>query len=202
MIQLYSANTPNGFKASIMLEETGLPYQVTKLNLGAGDQRNPDYLKLNPNGRIPTIVDDETGQTVFESGAILIYLAEKSGQFLPSAKAARDTVIQWLFFQMAHVGPTFGQFFHFRYTASEPGDYAIERFKSETHRVYEVLDRRLGESPFLGGPVYSIADIATWPWARPIDAYEVEPGRFPNVERWIDTVGDRPAAQAGLGIPG
>ena len=164
MIDLYTAATPNGRKVSIMLEEVGVPYNVIHIKLHKLEQRNPDYLKLNPNGRIPTIVDrDEDDFAIFESGAILIYLAEKTGKLLPTDKKGRSLVIQWLMFQMAGIGPMQGQANVFYRYAPEKIEYAIKRYQRETKRLYTVLDTRLKDHEFLAGD-YSIADIAAWPW--------------------------------------
>lgn len=166
MIDLYTAPTPNGIKASIMLEETGLPYEVIAMRLDMLQQRQPEYLRISPNGRIPAIVDhDEDDFAVFESGAILIYLAEKTGMLLPGESRARSRVLQWLMFQMAGVGPMQGQANVFFRYAPEKIPYAIERYQRETRRLYEVLDTQLAKEEYLAGD-YSIADIATWPWVR------------------------------------
>jgi glutathione S-transferase len=203
MIDLYTAPTPNGWKVSIMLEELGLPYEVRPIRLHQGEQKEPWYLKLNPNGRIPTIVDrDEDGFAVFESGAILIYLAEKtSSALLPSGRRARSTVLQWLMFQMAGVGPMQGQSNVFFRYAPERIEYAIQRYQSETKRLYTVLDARLRGREFLADD-YSIADIATWPWVR-IHAWAgVEIDDLPDLSRWVETMAARPACQRGVGVPG
>ena len=169
MIHLYTAATPNGRKVSIALEEMGLDYEVRHLRLGEQEQKRPEYLAINPNGRIPAIVDeDEEGFAVFESGAILLYLAEKTGQFLPSDRRGRSVAIQWLMFQMGGVGPMQGQAHVFFRYAPEPIPYAIARYQHEGRRLYEVLDRRLGVAAFLGGD-YGIADMATWPWVASHD---------------------------------
>ncbi len=202
MIDLYTAPTPNGWKASIMLEELGLEYNVRPIHLQDGEQREPWYLKINPNGRIPAIVDrDEDDFAVFESGAILIYLAERTGKLLPTARRPRSEVIQWLMFQMGGIGPMQGQANVFFRYAPEKIQYAIDRYQNETHRLYEVLDGRLKDREFLAGD-YSIADIATWPWVR-IHAWAgVEVDDLPNLQRWIATVGERPAVKRGVEVPG
>jgi GST-like protein len=203
MIDLYTAPTPNGWKASIMLEELGLPYNVRVVHLQEGEQKEPWYLKINPNGRIPAIVDPDEGDfAVFESGAILIYLAEKTGSpLLPTDRRRRSEVIQWLMFQMGGVGPMQGQANVFFRYAPEPIEYAIKRYQDETHRLYGVLDGRLADREFLAGD-YSIADIATWPWVR-IHAWAgVEVDDLPNLRRWIDTVAARPAVERGVAVPG
>jgi glutathione S-transferase len=201
-IDLYTAPTPNGWKVSILLEELGLPYSVRVIHLQEGEQKEPWYLKLNPNGRIPTIVDrEENDFAVFESGAILIYLAEKTGRFLPTARRARSEVLQWLMFQMGGIGPMQGQANVFFRYAPEQIPYAIDRYQKETHRLYEVLDRRLEDREFLAGD-YSIADMATWPWVR-IHAWAgVEVDDLPHLRRWIDQIRERPAVQRGVEVPG
>ncbi len=201
MIDLYTSPTPNGWKASIMLEETGLPYRVTPIELGKLVQKEAWYLKINPNGRIPTIVDrDEDDFAVFESGAILVYLAEKSGKLLPTDVKGRSRVIQWLMFQMGGVGPMQGQANVFFRYAPEKIPFAIERYHKETRRLYEVLDRRLAESEFLAGD-YSIADIATWPWVLLHGWSGVEVEGLENLQRWRDAVAERPAVQKGREVP-
>jgi GST-like protein len=201
MIDLYTSQTPNGWKASIMLEETGIPYEVRAINLGAGDQKAPEYLRLNPNGRIPTIVDhDNDDFAVFESGAILIYLAEKTGQFLPQSVKGRSEVIQWLMFQMSGVGPMQGQANVFFRYFPEKIPAVIERYHNETKRLYGVLEERLKGRDFLCDE-YSIADIATWPWVR-IHAWAgLEIDDLPNLQKWIDRIAERPAVQRGIEIP-
>jgi GST-like protein len=201
MIDLYTAPTPNGWKASIMLEETGLPYRVTPIELGKLVQKEAWYLKINPNGRIPTIVDrDEDDFAVFESGAILVYLAEKSGKFLPTDVKGRSRVMQWLMFQMGGVGPMQGQANVFFRYAPEKIPFAIDRYQKETRRLYEILDRQLAESEFLAGD-YSIADIATWPWVLIHGWSGVEVEGLENLERWLEAVGERPAVQRGREVP-
>ena len=201
MIDLYTSPTPNGWKASIMLEETALPYTVKPIRLEKLEQKQPWYLKLNPNGRIPTIVDhDEGGFAVFESGAILIYLAEKSGQFLPQDRKGRSTVIQWLMFQMGGIGPMMGQanvFFRYWPEKIQP---AIDRYQHESRRLFEVLNGRLGESEYLAGD-YSIADIANWCWVRTHPWSGVAVDGLEHLQRWLDAIGERPAVQAGVKVP-
>ncbi len=203
MIDLYSWKTPNGRKVSIMLEEVGLPYEVHPINLAEGEQFAPEYLALNPNNKIPTIVDREGPEgnpyTLFESGAILIYLAEKTGKLLPSETAKRYHVIQWLMFQMGGVGPIFGQAHHFIRRAAEVV-YAVDRYSKETRRLYAVLEKRLAEVEFLVED-YSIADIATYPWVARFEWHKVDLEEFPNVHRWFKTLGNRPAIQRGMEIP-
>ena len=202
MIELYTAPTPNGWKASIMLEEIGLPYEVRPINLLQGEQREPWYLRLNPNGRIPTIVDRDEGDfAVFESGAILVYLAEKTGKLLPKDEKGRSVALQWLMFQMGGIGPMQGQANVFFRYAPEKIDYAINRYQEETARLYRVLDRRLADSEYLAG-AYSIADIATWPWVRIHDWAGVSVDGMPHLERWIAAIAERPAVLKGVDVPG
>ncbi len=201
MIDLYTAATPNGKKVSIMFEETGLEYKLHKINLSELEQKEDWFLNINPNGRIPAIIDrDEDDFTVFESGAILIYLAEKSGKFIPTENKGRSRVIQWVMFQMAGIGPMQGQAnVFYRYTP-EKIQYAIDRYQNETKRLYNVLDTQLSENKYITGD-YSIADIANWPW---IDAHEwagISLEEFPNLERWHKQVGERPAVLRGKNIP-
>jgi GST-like protein len=201
MIDLYTAPTPNGWKASIMLEEVGLPYTVKPIRLQTLEQRQEWYLKLNPNGRIPTIVDhDEDDFVVFESGAILLYLAEKTGKLLPTDRRGRSTVIQWLMFQMGGIGPMQGQANVFYRYAPEKIPYAIERYQKETKRLYAVLEKRLADHEYLADD-YSIADIATWPWVTLHGWAGVDIDDLPHLERWIDRVGARPAVIKGRTIP-
>jgi glutathione S-transferase len=202
MIDLYTAATPNGKKISIMLEEIELPYTLHPLNLSEMDQKQDWYLKINPNGRIPAIVDrDEDHFAVFESGAILIYLAEKTGKLLPSDMKGRSTVIQWLMFQMAGIGPMQGQAHVFYRYAPEKIDYAIERYQRETKRLYKVLDTRLKDKEYLAGDFYSIADIATFPWISAHRWAGVGTEDLPNLMRWHKTVRQRPAVKRGMEIP-
>ncbi|MEM7132309.1 MAG: glutathione S-transferase N-terminal domain-containing protein [Chloroflexota bacterium] len=201
MLELYLWTTPNGRKPLIMLEELGVDYEMKPIRLN-GEQKSPAYLKLNPNGRIPTLVDragaDEEPVVVFESGAILIYLAEKYEQFLPKNEPTRSTTIQWLMFQMGGIGPMFGQYGHFRFRDEEI-PYAIERYRAESERLYGVLEIRLGEAEYLGG-AYSIADMATYPWVNNPAMLGLELAQFPNVKRWIEAVGNRPAVDKAMGI--
>ena len=205
MIDLYTWSTSNGRKASIMLEELGADYTVHPIHIGKGDQFTPDYLAINPNGKIPAIVDSDgpggAPITVFESGAILIYLAEKSGRFLPTEPVARMEVIQWLMFQMGGIGPMFGQVHHFLRAAKEQVPYGIERYGTEARRLYGVLDRRLEGRDHLAGDGYSIADIATWPWVFRREWQEIDLAEFPNVKRWFDALGARPAVERGMNVP-
>jgi glutathione S-transferase len=201
MIDLYTAPTPNGWKVSIMLEETGLPYELKPINLGELEQKQDWFLKLNPNGRIPAIVDREAGDfAVFESGAILVYLAEKTGKLLPPDARGRSLAMQWLMFQMGGVGPMQGQANVFFRYAPEKIPFAIERYHKECRRLYEVLDSRLGESPYLAGD-YSIADIATWPWVRIHGWAGVSIDGLANLQRWLDDIAERPAVQKGSAVP-
>ncbi|MCP5267554.1 MAG: glutathione S-transferase N-terminal domain-containing protein [Zoogloeaceae bacterium] len=200
MINLYTWGTPNGRKVSIMLEECDLPYSVQKIDITRGEQFDPAFVSINPNSKIPAIVDDEGPVTLFESGAILIYLAEKTGRFLPSSGNSRHQVLQWLMFQMGGVGPMFGQAHHFMRYAPEPVPYAIERYSKETLRLYGVLDKQLTVSECLAGD-YSIADMATYPWVARHEWHGVDLAQFPAVRRWFDAVGGRPAVQCGMAVP-
>ncbi|HKC50056.1 MAG TPA: glutathione S-transferase N-terminal domain-containing protein [Myxococcota bacterium] len=201
MIDLYTAPTPNGWKVSIALEELGLPYTVKPVALDKLEQKQPWFTALNPNGRIPAIVDRANGDfAVFESGAILLYLAERTGKLLPSEPKARSIALQWLMFQMSGVGPMQGQANVFFRYAPEKIQYAIDRYQNETRRLYEVLERRLTEVEHLAGD-YSIADIATWPWVS-IHAWAgVSLDGLPQVGRWLEAVGKRPAVQKGRAVP-
>lgn len=205
MIDLYTWGTPNGRKVSIMLEEVGLPYRVHPIDIGKGDQFEPEFVAINPNSKIPAIVDadgpDGTPIQVFESGAILVYLAEKTGRFLPADPRGRTQVLQWLMFQMGGVGPMFGQAHHFRRFAPERIPYAIARYTNEASRLYGVLDRRLGEAEYLAG-AYSIADMATFPWVARWEWQGIELSDFANVKRWHDAIAARPAVQRGMAVPG
>jgi GSH-dependent disulfide-bond oxidoreductase len=206
LIELYTWGTPNGRKVSIMLEECGLPYNIHKINIGTNqEQFAPEYVKINPNGKIPSIVDPEgpDGQPIamMESGAILIHLAEKTGRFIPPSPRGRNVCLQWLMFQMASVGPIFGQCHHFLRTAKEKIPYAIERFTKEKDRLYAVLDKRLGEAAYLAGSEYSIADIATYPWVSRYEWHQTNLNDFPQVKRWFDAISARPAVQRGMKVP-
>jgi len=201
MIELFTASTPNGHKVSIALEELGLDYKVRAISFDKKEQKEPWYLELNPNGRIPTIVDhDEDGFVVFESGAILIYLAEKTGKLMPSDRKGRSLVIQWLMFQMGGVGPMMGQANVFYRYAPEKIPYAIERYQREVRRLFEVLDRRLEQHEYLAGD-YSIADIAHWPWVRSYKWSGVSIDGLPHLERWLNAIDQRPAARKGIAVP-
>lgn len=201
MIDLYTAATPNGHKVSIALEELGLPYRVTALSFERKEQKAPDFLAINPNGRIPAIVDRDNGDfPVFESGAILVYLAEKTGQLMPTDPKGRSLVMQWLMFQMGGVGPMQGQanaFFRYFPEVIQP---AIDRYQHETRRLYEVLDSRLALVEYLAGD-YSIADIATFPWVRLHDWAGVSVGGLAHLQRWLAAIEARPAVQRGLAVP-
>ena len=204
-IQVWTWPTPNGHKVHILLEELGIPYEVVPVAIGKGEQFRPEFLAITPNHRIPAIVDPEGpgGQrfSLFESGAILIYLAEKANSdLIPRDPAARYLCLQWLMFQMGGVGPMFGQYNHFANYAVEKLPYAIERYTNEVARLHRVLDKRLGESEYLAGPDYSIADIATFPWIRNPDRRGVDLGQYPNVKRWHDAIAARPAVQRGVAV--
>lgn len=198
MLELYTASTPNGWKASVALEEMGLDYQVHAISLANGDQKAPEYVRLNPNGRIPTLVDD--GFAVFESGAILIYLAEKTGLLMPTDPQGRSRVIQWLMFQMGGVGPMMGQANVFYRAMEEKIPTAISRYQNESRRLFEVLDNRLSDSEWLADD-FSIADIANWCWVRIYFWSGVSLDGLDNLQRWILTMEDRPACQRGIAVP-
>ncbi len=187
-----------------MLEELGLPYKVHPIDIGKGDQHKPEFVAISPNSKIPAIVDPDgpvgTPFALFESGAILLYLAEKTDRFLSHDSIVRFRTIQWLMFQMGHIGPMFGQVHHFLRAAPEPVPYAIERYSKETRRLYGVLDRHFAHNEYLSGD-YSIADIATYPWTARHDWHKVELGDFPNVKRWYDAISARPAVQRGMKVP-
>lgn len=201
MIDLYTSSTPNGWKASVALEELALPYDVHALSLSKGDQKTPEFLKINPNGRIPAIVDRDLDDfPVFESGAILIYLAEKAGRLMPTDVKGRSRVIQWLMFQMGGIGPMMGQanvFFRYWPEKIQP---AIDRYQHESRRLFEVLNGRLAESEYLAGD-YSIADIANWCWVRTHPWSGVAVDGLDHLQRWLDRIGERPAVQAGVKVP-
>lgn len=204
MIDLYTWTTPNGRKVSILLEELGLPYRVHPIDIGKGDQFKPEYVAINPNSKIPAIVDPDGPGGVpirmMESGAILIYLADKTGKFLPLSGAARYAVLEWLMFQMGGVGPMFGQVHHFLRAAKEPVPYAIERYTRETKRLYGVLNVHLERHEHLAGD-YSIADIATYPWVARHEWHKTDLNDFPHVKRWFDAISARPAVQRGMKVP-
>lgn len=204
MIDLYTWPTPNGHKVHIMLEECGLEYTVHPINIGAGEQFEPDFLKISPNNRMPAIVDrDGPGgkpYSLFESGAILIYLADKTGRFWPTEPSAHYDVLQWVMWQMGGVGPMFGQANHFRSYAKEKIPYAIDRYTSEAGRLYRVLDKQLSEGEYVAGGEYTIADMMIYPWVREPDRRGFSFDDFPNVRRWCDLVGARPAVQRGCAV--
>jgi GSH-dependent disulfide-bond oxidoreductase len=203
-IDLYFWPTPNGWKVSIMLEETGLPYNVIAVNIAKGAQFEPEFLAISPNNRIPAIVDpagpDGKPISVFESGAILQYLGRKTGRFYPQEERARVAVEEWLYWQVGNLGPNAGQAHHFRLYAPEKLAYAVDRFTNECNRLYGVMNRRLAASPYLAGPEYTIADMAAVGWASRWERQGQDPAAFPHVERWLDTVRARPAVQRGMRI--
>ena len=200
MIDLHTWSTPNGRKVSIMLEECGLPYEVHPVDITKDHQFRPEFLEISPNNKIPAIVDRDNGWSVFESGAILIYLAEKTGRFLPTDPRARYRTLEWLMFQMGSVGPMLGQAHHFRQYAPEIIPYAIERYTSEAARIYRVIDRRLAESEFIAADEYTIADVAIFPWLRSHDNQGQDLADYPNLKRWYEAVEARPAVQRGLEV--
>ena len=202
MVTLYAWPTPNAHKVSIMLEECAIDYKVVMVDITAGDQFKSEFLAISPNNRMPALVDDQGPEgkaiSIFESGAILIYLADKVCRFMPAGGNARYDVLQWLMFQMGNLGPTCGQAHHFREAAPERVPYAINRFTNEAERLYHVMDRRLKEIDYLAGKDYSIADIACWPWVRVHRYHGQRWEDFPNVKRWFDDVAARPAVQKGM----
>ncbi len=202
MIDLYALTSPNVQKIYLMLEETKLPYQEHFVDVWKGEQYNPDFIKINPNSKIPAIIDHEgpggKPYTVFESGAILLYLAEKTGQFLPKDMAKKYEVLQWLMFQLTNIGPMFGQFTHFKLFAPKDNSYSMARYQTEVKRLYEVMEKRLAHSPYLGGADYSIADIATFPWTRNHDMQGVKWEDNPHLARWFNSINERPAVKAAL----
>ena len=206
MIDLYTWTTPNGRKVSIMLEECGLPYNVHKIDIGKGDQFTPEFIAINPNSKIPAIIDsngpDGKPITLFESGAILVYLAQHYQKFLPPDWHQLYHVFEWLMFQMSGVGPMFGQTHHFLRAAPEPVPYAIDRYKKETDRLYGVMDKELAKRDYLADNFYSIADIATYPWVARYEWHKTDLNQFPNVKRWFEEIGKRPAVQRGMTVPG
>jgi GST-like protein len=202
MIELFTAATPNGWKVSVALEEMALPYTVRALSLGKLEQKEEWFLKINPNGRVPAIIDHDNGDfAVFESGAILIYLAEKTGRLLPTDPKARSRVMQWLMFQMGGVGPMMGQANVFFRYAPEKIPYAIERYQREARRLFEVMERQLKDTPYIAGREYSIADIALWCWVAGYEWSGVNIDGLPGLKRWLDLVGARPAVQKGRAVP-
>jgi len=203
-IDLYSWPTPNGHKVHIMLEECDLPYLVHAVDIGAGEQFEPKFLAISPNNKIPAIVDpdgpDGRPISVFESGAILFYLAGKTGQFLPEDTRGKYVALQWLMFQMGSVGPMLGQAHHFRRYAPQQIEYAIERYTNESRRLYGVMDKRLSQARYFAGNFYSIADMAIFPWTRSHANQGVDLAAYPNVQRWFDEVANRPAVQRGVRV--
>jgi len=204
MIDLYTWPTPNGHKIHIMLEETGLPYNVHPIDIGAGDQFKPEFLRISPNNKMPAMVDsdgpDGKPMSVFESGAILLYLASKTGKFLPEDLRQRWSTLQWLMFQMGSVGPLLGQAHHFLIYAPEKIPYAMQRYAKEANRLYGVMNRRLTESKFIACDEYTIADMAIMPWLRSYKNQGVEMDEYPQVKRWFDGINARPAVQRGLAV--
>ncbi len=204
MIQVYSWATPNGHKVHIMLEECGLPYQAIPIDIGAGEQFAPDFLAISPNNKIPALVDPQgpDGKPIhlFESGAILLYLASKTGRFLPDDIRGRFETLEWLMFQMGGVGPMLGQAHHFRIYAPSKIDYAIERYTNEARRLYGVMDRRLAKSKYIAGAQYTIADIAVFPWLRSWKNQGIDWNDFPHLRGWFDEIGARPAVQRGVEV--
>jgi GST-like protein len=199
-IELYTYQTPNGHKASIMLEETGLPYRVHVVDIEKGDQHRPEFLALSPNNRIPVIVDPDRARTVFESGAILVYLADRSGVLQPQAPDEASRTLQWVLFQAAHVGPMLGQLWHFKVFAKETLPYAIERYERETARILRVLDGELAKQPYLVSR-YGIADVMTWPWINALPKLGVTLDATAHLKRWHAEIAARPAVQRGLAVP-
>jgi GST-like protein len=204
MIDVYSAGTPNGHKVHIMLEECGLPYRIHSIDIRAGDQFKPEFLAISPNNKIPAIVDSEGPDgkpfSLFESGAILIYLASKVGKFLGKTDAEKFTTLQWVMFQMGGVGPMLGQTHHFRIYAPEKIQYAIDRYTNETRRLYGVIDTQLSKHAYLAGEEYTIADIATFPWLRSWKNQGIDWNDFPHAKRWFDEISERPAVKRGVEV--
>ena len=204
MIEAFTWPTPNGHKVHIMLEECGLPYRAIPVNIGAGDQFKPELLKISPNNKIPAITDpqgpDGKPISLFESGAILVYLAAKTGKLMPASDRAKYEVLQWLMFQMGSVGPMLGQTHHFRMYAPEKIEYAINRYSNEAKRIYGVIDRRLSQSAWLGGADYSIADIATFPWLRSWENQGIVLSEYPHLQAWFNKIAERPAVQRGVKV--
>ncbi len=204
MIDVYSWATPNGHKVHIMLEECGLLYTAHPVNIGTGDQFKPAFLKISPNNRIPAIVDpqgpDGKPISVFESGAILLYLASKTGKFLPKTDRQKFDMMQWLMFQMGGVGPMLGQNHHFRLYAPEKIEYAVNRYTNEAKRLYGVMDRQLAKSKYIAGNTYTIADIAIFPWLRNWKNQGIDWADFPHLKKWFDTIEKRPAVRRGVEV--
>lgn len=205
MIDIYTWPTPNGHKIHIMLEECGLPYAVHAIDIGAGDQFKPEFLRISPNNKMPAIVDSDGPDgkpiSLFESGAILIYLAGKTGRFMPRSTRGKYEVLQWLMWQMGGFGPMLGQAHHFRIYAPERIQYAYDRYSNEAQRLYGVLDRQLEKTgAYIAGKQYSIADMATWPWARSWQNQGIELDKFPAVKRWFETIAERPAVKRAITV--
>lgn len=204
MIQVFSWPTPNGHKVHIMLEECGLPYEAIPVNIGTGDQFKPDFLKISPNNKIPALLDpngpDGKAISLFESGAILLYLAAKTGKFLPPTDRAKFEVMQWLMFQMGGVGPMLGQAHHFRIYAPEKVEYAINRYTNEAKRLYGVMDKQVSLHGYIAGPDYSIADMAIFPWLRSWQNQGIDWADYPRLKVWFDTIAERPAVQRGVQV--
>lgn len=199
MLKFYYSGAPNPTKVALFLEEAGLPYEAIPVDTRKGEQHKPEYLAINPNAKVPAIVDGDA--TVFDSSAILLYLAEKTGKFLGKDARARTETLEWLMFQMGGVGPMFGQAHHFLKFAPVKVDYGIERYGKETKRLYGVLDARLAKVPYLAGDAYSVADMATYPWVARHDYHQVDLAAFPNVKRWYDSLSARPAVRKGMAVP-
>jgi GST-like protein len=204
MIDVYTAATPNGHKVHIMLEECGLPYRVHRINIAAGDQFKPNFLAISPNNKIPAIVDSDGPDgkpiSLFESGAILIYLASKAGKFLGTTDREKFTTLQWLMFQMGGVGPMLGQAHHFRVYAPEQIEYAVNRYTNEAKRLYAVIDKQVEKMPYIAGSEYTVADIATFPWLRSAENQGIDWEEFPHAKRWFDEIAARPAVQRGVEV--
>jgi GST-like protein len=204
MIDVFSWPTPNGHKIHIMLEECGLPYRAIPVNIGAGDQFKPEFLKISPGNKIPAITDpdgpDGKPISMFESGSILVYLAAKTGKFMPKSDRAKYEVLEWLMFQMGNVGPMLGQNHHFRLYAPEKLEYAINRYTNEARRLYGVIDKRLERTQYLAGSDYSIADIATFPWLRNWERQGIVLAEYPHLQAWFNKIAERPAVQRGVKV--
>jgi GST-like protein len=204
MIEVYSWATPNGHKVHIMLEECGLPYRVHPVDIGQGDQFKPEFLAISPNNKIPAIVDpdgpDGAPMSLFESGAILIYLAAKAGKLMPQSTRGKYEVLQWLMFQMGGVGPLLGQAHHFRIYAPEKIPYAIDRYTNEARRLYRVMDKQVAHTKYIAGPEYSIADIAIFPWLRSWKNQGIDWADYPHLKGWFDEIAARPAVQRGVAV--
>jgi GST-like protein len=204
MIDVYSWATPNGHKVHIMQEECGLPYRVHPVNIGAGDQFKPEFLQISPNNKIPAIVDSDGPDgkpiSLFESGAILIYLASKTGKFLPASDRGKFEMLQWLMFQMGGVGPMLGQAHHFRIYAPEKIEYAVKRYTNEAKRLYGVMDKQLATHKFIAGDSYTIADIAIFPWLRSWQNQGIDWADYPHLKKWFDAIAERPAVQRGVQV--